>query len=458
MTSAITPLPSAPSRGDANFAATADTFLAALPGLATEINTVVGEVNDQTAEIYSLYAEVLAQTGASTARGTSTSSVAIGTGAKSFTTQAGKAFKVGQPVIVSSAANRANWMFGVVGAYASTTLDLTVSSVGGSGTHADWDVLIASPPGQVLVTDFTASGTWTKSPTARQVIVMVLGAGGGGAGASHTDTVGKGGGGGGGAYAVSTFAAADLPGTVAVVVGAGGAGGAAGLNPGAAGGYSEFGDHLRAYGGGGGGAGAGTTSGGGGGGGGQFTVGAVGVVGTGATNGGAGGAGGGGMPNNAGVPAVGADGGAGSSTSAAGGAGVAGEAKPYGGGGGGGGSSSSTAANAAPGGNAAFGGAGGGGGGTAQSGGYYGGFGGLSIWGGHGGAGAGRNVTTPVNSIAQTAGWRNPLVGLGGGSIANADGTAGGVGCGGGAACGTGGVTNRAGGAGGRGHVRIIEI
>jgi len=79
--------------------------------------------------------------------GTSTTSVAIGTGSKSFTTQAGKPFAVGQRLRVAN--DGANWMEGPVSAYDSGTgaLDLTVDVVGGTGTFAAWNIVTAGNPG-----------------------------------------------------------------------------------------------------------------------------------------------------------------------------------------------------------------------------------------------------------------------------------------------------------------------
>lgn len=85
----------------------------------------------------------IATTEASRLQGTSASSVAIGTGSKSFTTQASKAFDTGTNVTIVSDANpTANRMFGKSTAYDSGTGALTVNVVAieGSGTHTDWTI------------------------------------------------------------------------------------------------------------------------------------------------------------------------------------------------------------------------------------------------------------------------------------------------------------------------------
>ena len=77
-----------------------------------------------------------------TGGGTSTTSLAIGTGSKSLTTQTNKSFTVGLPVILQSAADGDNWMVGRVSSYGATSgaLVVAVSAVHGSGTHTDWKV------------------------------------------------------------------------------------------------------------------------------------------------------------------------------------------------------------------------------------------------------------------------------------------------------------------------------
>ena len=62
---------------------------------------------------------------------TSTTSVLIGTGDKTFTVAAGLGFRAGQSVNVVSTANPANNMSGFVKSYAATSLVVTVISIGG---------------------------------------------------------------------------------------------------------------------------------------------------------------------------------------------------------------------------------------------------------------------------------------------------------------------------------------
>jgi hypothetical protein len=79
--------------------------------------------------------------------GSSTTSLAIATGSKAFTTQAGLAYQVGNYVRAASAAGGANFMEGPVTAYSGTTLTINVTKIGGSGTKADWNFQVAGAPG-----------------------------------------------------------------------------------------------------------------------------------------------------------------------------------------------------------------------------------------------------------------------------------------------------------------------
>jgi hypothetical protein len=72
---------------------------------------------------------------------TSVTNLPIGTGSKSFTTQANVAnFMVGNWVRITSTANEANYMMGQITSYSSVTLVVNVVDTGGTGTYADWDI------------------------------------------------------------------------------------------------------------------------------------------------------------------------------------------------------------------------------------------------------------------------------------------------------------------------------
>jgi hypothetical protein len=97
---------------------------------------------------------------------TSTSSLLIGTGAKTFVTQAGLAYVIGSRIKATSAANSANWMQGVVSSYSGTSLAATIDLVGGSGTFADWTITIYGDKGDQGIQGLPgANGTGTGTVT-----------------------------------------------------------------------------------------------------------------------------------------------------------------------------------------------------------------------------------------------------------------------------------------------------
>jgi hypothetical protein len=78
---------------------------------------------------------------------TSTTSLTLSTGSKTLTIQTGKAFAVGQFVVLASAANVANYMHGQIAAHntGTGTLTVNVGTFTGTGTFADWLVALTAP-------------------------------------------------------------------------------------------------------------------------------------------------------------------------------------------------------------------------------------------------------------------------------------------------------------------------
>lgn len=75
---------------------------------------------------------------------TSTSSVAIGTGTKTFTVAAGKAFKAGQTIRVASTVSpTTKYMTGTVTSYASTTLVVNVTDSLATDTLTAWTITVS---------------------------------------------------------------------------------------------------------------------------------------------------------------------------------------------------------------------------------------------------------------------------------------------------------------------------
>lgn len=79
--------------------------------------------------------------------GTSDTELTISTGNQSFDIEAGLAFVVGDRVHIGATSAPLNWMEGFVTAYASTSMTVAVSDVGGSGTFDAWGIGLTGKPG-----------------------------------------------------------------------------------------------------------------------------------------------------------------------------------------------------------------------------------------------------------------------------------------------------------------------
>jgi hypothetical protein len=96
---------------------------------------------------------------------TSSTSLAVGTGSKSFTVPTGMGFKAGGFVQLREQANGGNFMSGVVTSYNVSTgvLVANIDTILGSGTYADWNVGPAFEQGGVQIGDapngFAEAGT-----------------------------------------------------------------------------------------------------------------------------------------------------------------------------------------------------------------------------------------------------------------------------------------------------------
>ncbi len=116
---------------------------------AADVVLTNADVVTTNADAASTAADVIAAASAAIGlMSTSTTSLAIGTGSKVFTTQAGKAYTAGLPMFISSDASpTVNYMFGTVTSYSGTTLTINVTDIGGSGTLADWTITVAGIKG-----------------------------------------------------------------------------------------------------------------------------------------------------------------------------------------------------------------------------------------------------------------------------------------------------------------------
>lgn len=195
-----------------------------------------------------------AQNYAAALSGTSTTSTTIGTGSKSLTTQTAKQFAAGQWVMLVRAADVNAWMFGQITSYnsGSGALTVNVTATNGTGTYADWVVVLSgtrgatgangagvpafsgSDVGKLLgvapggvstewaglpfanVQIFTSGGAFTPDPRRSSYFVIAIGGGGGG-----SNSAGYSGWGGDSVVGMMTISSAQT-----VVIGAGGTGGA----------------------------------------------------------------------------------------------------------------------------------------------------------------------------------------------------------------------------------------
>ena len=135
ITQTITTLPDPPTRSDPdNFDADADNFVSALPTFQQELNTFAGQLNDTEDDINNVLP--------ASYKATSTSSVMIGTGSKTFTLDnENKAFIAGCRVRIARTTNpSSDYMQGTVTSFTNGELVVNVTTTGGSGTYSDWSI------------------------------------------------------------------------------------------------------------------------------------------------------------------------------------------------------------------------------------------------------------------------------------------------------------------------------
>lgn len=142
-------------------------FMTKLPTTITQINTANSQANASAiaaaasqvaasdSQLAAANSQAIASAAATTATSapgtsaTSTTSLAVGVGNKSFTIQTGKLYVPGNYVTIASTASPDNLMSGNVTAHNSTTgaMTVNVSNFKGSGTFAAWTIALAGAPG-----------------------------------------------------------------------------------------------------------------------------------------------------------------------------------------------------------------------------------------------------------------------------------------------------------------------
>lgn len=143
-------------------ASNASTSASAAATSATNASTsasaaATSATNASTSATNAATSETNAAASAAKLSGTSTTSLAIETGSKVFTTQSGKFFEAGRWLLATSDANPTNYMHGQVTSYSGTTLTLNVTNIGGSGTLADWTITISGTRGATGATGATGA-------------------------------------------------------------------------------------------------------------------------------------------------------------------------------------------------------------------------------------------------------------------------------------------------------------
>jgi hypothetical protein len=85
--------------------------------------------------------------------GTSTTSLTVGSGSKTVTTQSGLPYSAGARIRISSSATPSKYMVGTCTSYSGTTLVVNVTQFEGSGTLASWNIILPVPAVQCAYLD-----------------------------------------------------------------------------------------------------------------------------------------------------------------------------------------------------------------------------------------------------------------------------------------------------------------
>jgi hypothetical protein len=179
----MTPTPTpAPQRGDRlTFSARVDAFITWMITFVTEVAALASNVYQNTIDAFTQAsaanssASAAATSAASaavsaasaiasaTTNGTSTTSLTLGAGSQSLTTQTGKNWAPGMWINCVRTSDRSKSMSGYIDSYSSGTgalvLMVVAANVSGSGTFTDWTLTVSGQPGSIFnLVDLTLLG------------------------------------------------------------------------------------------------------------------------------------------------------------------------------------------------------------------------------------------------------------------------------------------------------------
>lgn len=145
---------------------------------ATSATTATTQAGIATTQATAAAASAASAINAPGTQATSLTSLAVGTGTKSFTlAQTGKAFTVGQSVVIAStAAPSTNQMIGLINSFNSGTgaMVVDVTSIKGSGTIADWTISLGqaanSAPPSLTIDARTSNTALTPGDTGKLIL------------------------------------------------------------------------------------------------------------------------------------------------------------------------------------------------------------------------------------------------------------------------------------------------
>jgi hypothetical protein len=142
--------------------------------IAKQVNTGRDPLSD-TLSVYWDTSGIKGDTGpAPTIKGTSGTIIAVGTGSKVFTTQAGVAWSVGQRLRAANA-DSSKVLVGAVTAYSGTTLTINVDDTVGTGSDSAWNIAIAGEKGQIGRTATVAIGSVTTTSPGTDATITNVG-------------------------------------------------------------------------------------------------------------------------------------------------------------------------------------------------------------------------------------------------------------------------------------------